>query len=122
MLPAAKFNVDVNFTNLVRLALIVKFIFIRRLASNSNDSHHHIKDPISKPGQEKMEAKLLIFTFDSFTNVPRSWDYTSIPLSDKLLRTSSSSENIPSLQNAHVVDLLGELDKLFSDIGPLNGW
>lgn len=74
-----------------------------------------------------MEAKLLIFTYDyvNLTGDSPSWDYTSIPLSDILLWTSSSSENIPSLQNPHpnrVVHLMGELDKLFSDIGALNGW
>ncbi len=71
-----------------------------------------------------MEAKLLMFTFNLsyFVKIPASWDYISIPLSDKLLWTRHSSENIPSLQNAHVVHLLEELDKLFSEIGSLNGW
>ena len=74
-----------------------------------------------------MEAKLLIFTYDyiNATDDSPSWGYTSIPLSDTLLWKSSSSENIPSLQNANpnrIVHLMGELGKLFSDIGALNGW
>lgn len=71
-----------------------------------------------------MEAKLLIFSYNLsyFTNPAPLWVYTTIPLSEKLLSTNCSTANIPSLQIAHIVHLLGELDKLLSENGPLNGW
>lgn len=74
-----------------------------------------------------MEAKLLIFTYDYHNAIDDhpSWDYASVPLSDTLLYTSNSSDNIPSFRNPHpnrIVHLMGELANLLSDQGALKGW